>query len=63
MAFGVALGLFIYLEYLRYFAIWPYGKSIHMFLSEFIDSRDLGPVILSHIYLLLGCAGPVWLGG
>ncbi|KAG2220996.1 hypothetical protein INT45_004615 [Circinella minor] len=63
LAFGVALGVFIYLEYLRYFAIWPYGKSIHMFLSEFIDSRDLGPVILSHIYLLLGCAGPVWLGG
>ncbi|KAI9492568.1 hypothetical protein BDB00DRAFT_827981 [Zychaea mexicana] len=63
LAFGVALGVFIYLEYLRYFAIWPYGKSIHMFLTEFIDSRDLGPVILSHIYLLLGCAAPVWLGG
>ncbi|KAI8145306.1 hypothetical protein BJV82DRAFT_33585 [Fennellomyces sp. T-0311] len=63
LAFGVALSAFIYLEYLRYFAVWPYGKSIHMFLTEFIDSRDLGPVILSHIYLLLGCAGPVWLGG
>ncbi|KAI8068495.1 hypothetical protein BC940DRAFT_299233 [Gongronella butleri] len=62
LAFGVALAAFIYLEYLRYFAVWPYGKNIHMFLTEFIDNRDLGPVILSHIYLLLGCACPVWLG-
>ncbi|KAI9018018.1 hypothetical protein CLU79DRAFT_762670 [Phycomyces nitens] len=61
LAFGVALALFIYLEYLRYFAIWPYGKSLHMFLTEFIDNRDLGPVILSHIYLLIGCASTVWL--
>ncbi|KAI7905370.1 uncharacterized protein BX663DRAFT_499487 [Cokeromyces recurvatus] len=62
LAFSVALSGFIYLEYLRYFAIWPWGKSLHVFLTEFIDSRDLGPVILSHIYLLLGCASPVWLG-
>ncbi|KAI9304697.1 hypothetical protein BJ944DRAFT_81742 [Cunninghamella echinulata] len=62
LAFGVALGAFIYLEYLRYFALWPYGKNLHTFLTEFIDNRDLGPVILSHIYLLVGCAVPVWLG-
>ncbi|KAI8981400.1 hypothetical protein BDB01DRAFT_793921 [Pilobolus umbonatus] len=62
LAFCVALAAFIYLEYLRYFAVWPWGKSLHVFLIEFIDNRDLGPVILSHIYLLLGCAGPVWLG-
>ncbi|KAL0080229.1 hypothetical protein J3Q64DRAFT_1701577 [Phycomyces blakesleeanus] len=61
LAFAVALALFIYLEYLRYFAVWPYGKSLHMFLTEFIDNRDLGPVILSHIYLLIGCASTVWL--
>ncbi|KAI9480447.1 MAG: hypothetical protein EXX96DRAFT_180692 [Benjaminiella poitrasii] len=61
LAFSVALSGFIYLEYLRYFALWPWGKSLHVFLTEFIDNRDLGPVILSHIYLLLGCAGPVWL--
>ncbi|KAI8377936.1 uncharacterized protein BYT42DRAFT_362318 [Radiomyces spectabilis] len=62
LSFAVALSAFIYLEYLRYFAVWPYGKSLHIFLTEFIDNRDLGPVILSHIYLLLGCASPVWLG-
>ncbi|KAI8981823.1 hypothetical protein BDF20DRAFT_912064 [Mycotypha africana] len=62
LAFGVAFSAFIYLEYLRYFAVWPWGKNLHVFLTEFIDNRDLGPVILSHIYLLLGCATPVWLG-
>ncbi|KAL4213966.1 hypothetical protein AB4K20DRAFT_1889309 [Rhizopus microsporus] len=62
LAFGVAIALFIFLEYLRYFAVWPWGKNIHVFLTEFIDNRDLGPVILSHIYLLLGCASPVWVG-
>jgi dolichol kinase len=30
-------------------------------MSSFIDQRDCGPLYLSHIYLLLGCAAPVWL--
>ncbi|OZJ06327.1 hypothetical protein BZG36_00704 [Bifiguratus adelaidae] len=63
LSFAVALTVFIFLEYLRYYAIWPYGKGIHMFLTEFIDYRDMGPVILSHIYLLVGCASPVWIEG
>ncbi|CAO3670968.1 unnamed protein product [Rhizopus stolonifer] len=61
LAFGIALSAFIYLEYLRYFAVWPWGKNLHIFLTEFIDNRDLGPVILSHLYLLIGCASPVWI--
>ncbi|KAG1144293.1 hypothetical protein G6F37_007443 [Rhizopus arrhizus] len=62
LAFGVAMSAFIYLEYLRYFAVWPWGKNLHIFLTEFIDNRDLGPIILSHMYLLLGCASPIWIG-
>ncbi|ORE12549.1 hypothetical protein BCV71DRAFT_280780 [Rhizopus microsporus] len=38
----------------------PWRKVRHVFLTEFIDNYDLGPVILSHIYLLLGGASPVW---
>lgn len=34
-----------------------------MFFSEFVDSKDAGPVILSHFYLLTGCAGGLWLEG
>ena len=30
-------------------------------MSSFIDERDSGPFYLSHTYLLLGSAVPVWL--
>ncbi|CAG8446535.1 11147_t:CDS:10 [Ambispora gerdemannii] len=63
LAFSIALSALIYLEYLRYFAVFPVGKQLHLFLSEFVDNRDAGPAILSHIYLLVGCAGCVWLKG
>ncbi|CAG8530412.1 1392_t:CDS:10 [Diversispora eburnea] len=57
LAFSVAFAALIYLEYLRYFAVYPLGKKLHIFLCEFLDYRDIGPCILSHIYLLVGCAG------
>jgi hypothetical protein len=33
----------------------------HSYLSPFVDQRDSGPLILTHVYLLVGCALPVWL--
>ncbi|CAG8677346.1 2559_t:CDS:10, partial [Gigaspora rosea] len=63
LAFSVALSTFIFLEYLRYFAVYPLGKNIHIFLSEFLDNRDSGPCILSHLYLLIGCAACIWMQG
>jgi dolichol kinase len=47
----------------RYFALWPFGVSVHLFLNEFLDSKDSGTAILSHFYLLAGCASPLWLEG
>ncbi|KAG0210202.1 hypothetical protein BGX28_009507 [Mortierella sp. GBA30] len=61
IAFSVALAALIFLEYIRYFAVAPLGKEIHLFLVGFLDERDGGPIILSHLYLLMGCATPVWL--
>ncbi|KAI9136656.1 hypothetical protein BKA69DRAFT_1033397, partial [Paraphysoderma sedebokerense] len=61
LAFSVALSLFIFTEYLRYFLIPPFGYQLHQSLSKFLDERDTGPAIISHIYLLLGCAVPLWL--
>lgn len=63
LAFSVAFAALIYLEYLRYFAVYPLGKKLHIFLCEFLDNRDIGPCILSHIYLLIGCAGCIWMRG
>ena len=34
---------------------------MHRYLSPLTDQRDSGPLILTHIYLLTGCALPLWL--
>ncbi|KAH0615430.1 hypothetical protein JD844_004641 [Phrynosoma platyrhinos] len=57
----VCLGVFILLEYIRYFTIKPFGHWLRHLLSLFLDERDSGPLILTHIYLLLGMSLPVWL--
>ncbi|KDQ19948.1 hypothetical protein BOTBODRAFT_101902 [Botryobasidium botryosum FD-172 SS1] len=63
LSFSVAFSLFIFVEYVRYFALYPFGASVHLFMNEFLDEKDGGTVILSHFYLLTGCAGSVWLEG
>ncbi|XP_032993717.1 dolichol kinase isoform X1 [Lacerta agilis] len=57
----VCLAVFILLEYIRYFTIKPLGHTLRNLLSLFLDERDSGPLILTHIYLLLGMSLPVWL--
>lgn len=57
----VCLVVFILLEYIRYFTIKPFGHLLRQLLSLFLDERDSGPLILSHIYLLLGMSISVWL--
>lgn len=63
LSFSVAFAAFNFAEYVRYFALWPFGVSVHLFLNEFLDSKDSGTAILSHFYLLAGCASPLWLEG
>ncbi|KAG8935523.1 hypothetical protein FRC02_007882 [Tulasnella sp. 418] len=63
LSFSVAFSLFIFAEYVRYFAIYPFGAAVHLFLNEFLDHKDNGTAILSHFYLLTGCAGSIWFEG
>ncbi|KAG8962362.1 hypothetical protein FRC05_005369 [Tulasnella sp. 425] len=63
LAFSAAFALFIFVEYVRYFALYPFSAQVHVFMNEFIDDKDSGTAILSHFYLLTGCAGPIWLEG
>lgn len=63
LAFSLAFSVFTFAEYIRYYALYPFGASLHIFLSEFTDHKDSGPVILSHFYLLTGCCGGLWLEG
>ncbi|XP_001368167.3 dolichol kinase [Monodelphis domestica] len=57
----VCLAVFIILEYIRLFRIKPLGQTLRNLLSLFLDERDSGPLILTHIYLLLGMSLPLWL--
>ncbi|KAF8802541.1 hypothetical protein BYT27DRAFT_7341419 [Phlegmacium glaucopus] len=63
LSFSAAFALFTFTEYIRYFAIYPFGASVHLFMNEFLDHRDSGTAILSHFYLLTGCSGSLWLEG
>ncbi|KAF7317040.1 Dolichol kinase [Mycena chlorophos] len=63
LAFSAAFAAFVFAEYIRYFAIYPLGAAVHRFMSEFLDTKDSGTAILSHFYLLTGCAGALWLEG
>jgi len=53
-AFAGAIAIFIIVECLRYTRIPPFGDAIHTFMQHYLDSRDTGPVVLTHMYLLMG---------
>ncbi|KAG7268205.1 hypothetical protein CRUP_022894 [Coryphaenoides rupestris] len=55
------LAVFLVLEYVRYFRIRPMGQLLRQLLTLFLDERDSGPLILTHVYLLLGMSLPIWL--
>lgn len=42
-------------------AVHLFGKHLDATLRKFTDERDGGPLILTHIYLLVGCALPLWI--
>ncbi|THH19816.1 hypothetical protein EW146_g1411, partial [Bondarzewia mesenterica] len=63
LAFSAAFALFAFAEYVRYFALYPFGAAVHLFMNEFLDHKDSGTAILSHFYLLTGCAGSLWFEG
>ncbi|XP_065190570.1 dolichol kinase-like isoform X1 [Sycon ciliatum] len=57
-ASGIAIMLFVILEYIRSLRVWPIGTTLDQYLRPFVDSRDCGNAILTHIYLLVGFAVP-----
>ncbi|KAL0369623.1 UNVERIFIED_CONTAM: Dolichol kinase EVAN [Sesamum angustifolium] len=61
LAFGAALAVFLLLEIIRIWRIWPLGHLVHQFMNAFTDHRDSDLLIVSHFSLLLGCALPIWL--
>eukprot|EP00301_Raphidiophrys_heterophryoidea_P021888 c6182_g1_i2.p1 GENE.c6182_g1_i2~~c6182_g1_i2.p1 ORF type:complete len:434 (-),score=122.88 c6182_g1_i2:59-1258(-) len=61
VALCVALSLMLVAETVRLAGVPHIAPHVHAFMSPFVDKRDGGRVILTHIYLLLGCLFPVCL--
>ncbi|KAH8664117.1 hypothetical protein BX600DRAFT_550217 [Xylariales sp. PMI_506] len=62
LALSIVLALFLLLDLLRASQLPPLSKPLAYFLAPYVDGRDLrGPVVISHIFLLIGCAIPLWL--
>jgi dolichol kinase len=61
LALSLVLTVFLLLEAIRAGQIPPLGSAISRFVAPYVDGRDLrGPVVVSHIFLLIGCAVPLW---
>ncbi|XP_076066313.1 dolichol kinase isoform X2 [Oratosquilla oratoria] len=56
-----AMMLCIFLEVIRVNGITPFASPISDAFSFFLDEKDRGSLILSHLYLLAGVATPLWL--
>lgn len=62
LSLSVILAIFLVLDLLRASQLPPLSKPIATFLAPYVDGRDFrGPVVVSHIFLLIGCAIPLWL--
>lgn len=61
LASAGCLGVFLFLEFVRFFRILPLGPHLRRLLTSFLDERDSGPLVLTHIYLLVGVSLPLWL--
>jgi dolichol kinase len=62
LALIIVLAVFLLLDLFRASQLPPISRPLTTFLAPYADGRDhRGPVIVSHIFLLIGCAIPLWL--
>lgn len=62
LALILVLAIFLLLDLCRASQLPPLSRPLTNFLTPYVDGRDhRGPVIVSHIFLLIGCAIPLWL--
>lgn len=60
-AAGMMLAAFVLLETARLIKLWPVSGMLDRAVGTFLDAQDSGLVALTPIYLLAGCAMPLWL--
>ncbi|OGM40061.1 phosphatidate cytidylyltransferase [Aspergillus bombycis] len=62
LALALVLSIFLLLDLFRASQMPPISRPLTYFLAPYVDGRDhRGPVIISHIFLLIGCSIPLWL--
>lgn len=62
LALALILSVFLLLDLFRASQLPPISRPLTNFLAPYVDGRDhRGPVIISHIFLLIGCSIPLWL--
>ena len=62
LSLTLVLAVFLLLDLFRASQLPPLSKPLTYFLAPYVDGRDhRGPVIVSHIFLLIGCAIPLWM--
>ncbi|KAL4751365.1 hypothetical protein BDW72DRAFT_193056 [Aspergillus terricola var. indicus] len=62
LAMALVLAIFLLLDLFRASQLPPISRPLTYFLEPYVDGRDYrGPVIVSHIFLLVGSAIPLWL--
>ncbi len=53
--------IFLHFQFFRIHQVWPLGEALQLASQTLGDAQDTGVIFLSHLYLLLGLAVPVWL--
>ena len=57
----IVLAAFLLLESVRLYNLDYVGNILNKNLVGFLDEKDQGTLILTHIYLLIGCSLPIWI--
>ncbi|XP_046401463.1 dolichol kinase-like [Ischnura elegans] len=58
---GVILALFMILETIRVLKVPPFSDHLQSSAAIFIDEKDQGILVLTPMYLLVGCSLPFWI--
>jgi dolichol kinase len=63
LALAVAVEALVVVELARALRVrpLPLSDSVHAAMARHTDEREAGGLLLTHIYLLVGCAAPLWL--
>lgn len=62
LVMAIALTAFLLVEFVRVTTIPPFGTLIQEYIIRYMDERDTcGPIVVSHIFLMLGISLPVFL--